>query len=283
VIRRLALPLLVVLALVAAGCGTTTPSPTTAPSAGVTSGPPMTPAPGGPAELQVYAASSLKNVLVKLAEAYETANPGITLAVSTDASSALETKIEQGAPADVFLSADTKNPQKLVDGGFAAGDVRIFAGNQLAIITPADNPKGITAPLGLAKAGVKIIAAADGVPITTYTTQLLDGLAKLETYPDDFAARYAANVVSKEDNVGGIVAKVALGEGDAGVVYLTDAKAAKDVTVIAIPSEFNVAASYGAVAVKDAAHAAAADAFLAWLTSPEAQAILASFGFLQVA
>ena len=91
--------------------------------------------------------------------AYEAANPGTTLTVSTDSSAALETKIEQGAPADVFLSADTTNPQKLVDGGFASGDVTPFAGNALTIIVPGDNPAGIRTPADLAKPGVKIVAA----------------------------------------------------------------------------------------------------------------------------
>jgi molybdate transport system substrate-binding protein len=264
--------------MVVAGCG----------SAGSTSEGPV-PTVGQPSrspgdvKLQVYGAASLRNVLVELAGAYEAGHPGTTLAISTDSSAALATKIEQGAPADVFLSADTKNAQRLVDGRLASGGVTIFAANELALIVPADNPAGIGGLSDLATPGVKVIAAGDEVPIAGYTVELLGNLAALDTYPDDFAARYEANVVSREDNVGGIVAKVSLGEGDAGIVYLTDARAARDVQVIAIPREHNVTASYGAVVPAASANAGAAAEFLAWLTSDEAQDILASFGFTPVA
>ncbi|HEY5628454.1 MAG TPA: molybdate ABC transporter substrate-binding protein, partial [Candidatus Limnocylindrales bacterium] len=212
--------------------------------------------------------------------AYEAATPGVTLTVSTDSSTALETKIEQGAPADVLLSADTKNPQKLVDKGLASGRVVDFAGNLLTVIVPSSNPAGIATPVDLAKGGVKVIACADGVPIQAYTAQWLAKVSTLPAYGADFAARYSANVVSREDNVGAIVAKVALGEGDAGVVYVTDAKASGKVRTIAIPADQNVPATYGGVVVRSSSHADAARSFLAWLTSTTGQAVLRSFGFV---
>ena len=112
-------------------------------------------------ELTVFGAASLKGVLDKAKAAYETAIPGHDLTISTDSSSALEMQIEQGAPADVFLSADTTNPKKLVDGGFADGAAVTFAGNKLTVIVPTANPAGITTPADLAKPGVKVIAAGD--------------------------------------------------------------------------------------------------------------------------
>ena len=115
--------------------------------------------------------------------------PGLTLTISTDSSSALETQIEQGAPADVFLSADTTNPQKLVDAGLADGAAVTFAGNKLTVIVPADNPAGIASPADLAKPGIKVIAAGDEVPITKYATQLVANLAKEPGYPADFVGR----------------------------------------------------------------------------------------------
>ena len=136
------------------------------------------PPPRPPVELTIYAAASLKGALADVKVAYETANPGTTLTISTDASSALETQIEQGAPADVFLSADTKNPQKLVDAGLTLGDAVDFAGNKLVVIVPTDNPANIKTPADLANPGVKIIAAGDEVPITKYANQLVDNLAK---------------------------------------------------------------------------------------------------------
>jgi len=230
-------------------------------------------------ELEVYAAASLRAVLARVKTAYEAANPGTRLTISTDSSTALETKIEQGAPADVFLSADITNPGKLAVAGLAAGEVVPFAGNLLTVIVPADNPAGITTPADLAKPGVKVIAAAEGVPIQRYTAQLARNLAAMPGYPADFAARYDANVVSREDNAGAIVAKVALGEGDAGVVYVTDARASDTVAAIEIPAQANVPAVYGGIAVKASRQPEAARAFLDWLAGPDGQAILAPFGF----
>ena len=142
------------------------------------------------------------------------------------------------------------------------------------------NPAGIQTPADLAKPGIKVIAAGDTVPITKYATQLVSNLAKQPGYPADFVARYTANVVSKEENVAAVVAKIELGEGDAGIVYVTDAKTSTKVTTVAVPDAANVPATYGGVVVKASPNLAAAQAFLAWLAGPDGQAILASFGFL---
>jgi len=242
----------------------------------------VTAAPATPAafELTVLGAASLKGVLDKAKAAYAAANPGTTLAISTDSSAALETQIEQGAPADVFLSADTKNAQALLDKGFASGPLLPFAGNELTIIVPRDNPGGVASPADLAKDGVDVIAAGDEVPISRYAGQLVDNLAKQPGYPADFAARYAANVVSKEDNVKAIVGKIELGQGDAGIVYVTDAAASTKVTTIDVPPGANVPATYAGVVVKASTNQDAAKAFLTWLAGPGGQAILGGFGFL---
>jgi molybdate transport system substrate-binding protein len=232
------------------------------------------------AALTIYGAASLKGVLDKVKAAYETASPGTTLTISTDSSATLETQIEQGAPADVFLSADTTNPKKLVDKGLAAGAAVTFGGNKLTIIVPMANAAGIKTPADLAGTGVKIIAAGDAVPITKYATQLVANLAKEAGYPADFGAKYAANVASKEDNVKAIVAKIELGEGDAGIVYVTDAKASTKVTTIDVPDPANVPATYAGVVVKASKNAAAAQGFLTWFAGPDGQAILGAFGFL---
>ena len=231
-------------------------------------------------ELTVLGAASLKGVLAKAKGVYEAAHPDIRLTISTDSSAALETQIEQGAPADVFLSADTANPGKLVDKGLAEGSARAFATNLLIVIVPAANPAAVKAPLDLARPGVKIVAAGEAVPISKYAAQLVAKLAKQPGYPADFAARYGANVVSKEDNVGGIVAKVELGEADAGIVYRTDASASTKVTTVAIPPDANVPATYAGVVVKASAHRSSAGAFLDWLVGADGQALLGTFGFL---
>jgi molybdate transport system substrate-binding protein len=236
--------------------------------------------PAATVELTIYGAASLKGALEKAKTAYEAAVPGTTLTISTDSSAALETKIEQGAPADVFLSADSKNPRKLIDAGLADGDPVPFAGNRLTVIVPADNPAGIGSPADLARPGVKVIAAGDEVPITKYATQLVGNLAREAGYPADFVAAYTANIVSKEDNVKAVVAKIELGEGDAGIVYVTDAKASAKVATIDVPDSANAPATYAGVVVRESRNAAAAQAFLAWFAGPDGRAILAGFGFL---
>ena len=274
---------LVLFATIAAACaGGASPLPTQ----GVASPPASVNGPSGsgpslePAPLTVLGAASLKGALDKVKTAWEAAHPGSTLTISTDSSAALETQIEQGAPADVFLSADTSNPKKLVDRSLADGTAVNFAGNVLTIVVPTANPGGITSPDDLAKKGVKIIAAGDDVPITKYANQAVANLARQPDAPAGFAASYAANVVSKEDNVKAVIAKIELGEGDAGIVYVTDAKASTKVSVVAIPDAANVPATYAGVVVKASAHVATAHAFLDWLAGSDGQAILKSFGFL---
>jgi molybdate transport system substrate-binding protein len=228
----------------------------------------------------VFAAASLKGALEAASVRWETAHPRSALTISTDSSAALETQIEQGAPADLFLSADTTSPQKLVDASLADGPAVNFAGNVLTIIVPAANPGHVETPQDLARAGVKVIAAGDSVPITKYANQAIANLAKAPGAPPDYAIAYASNVVSREDNVKAVVAKIELGEGDAAIVYATDAKASTKVTTIPIPDAANVPATYAGVVVKASTNAASAHAFLGWLAGPDGQAILGTFGFL---
>lgn len=236
--------------------------------------------PPAPVSLTIFGAASLSGVLDAAKSAYEAAVPGTSLTISTDSSAALETQIEQGAPADVFLAADRTNPQKLVDGGFAAGAAVVFAGNELTVIVPTGNPAGIASPADLARDGVKVIAAGDEVPITRYARRLIAKLANQPAYPPYFAQRYAANVVTKEDNVKAVVAKVGLSEGDAGIVYVTDARASADVETVEVPAAANVRVSYAGVVVKASPNIGAAQAFLRWIAGPAGQAILREAGFL---
>jgi molybdate transport system substrate-binding protein len=234
---------------------------------------------GAPVDLTVYAAASLGPALSKAAAVYRNGHPGTSITLSTDSSAALETKIEQGAPADVFLSADLANAIKLVDAGLASGTAVPFASNRLAIVIPLGNPADLMTPVDLARPGVKIVAAGPRVPITGYAEQLIANLAGLPGYPSGFAAAYHGNVVSHEDNVAAVLAKIELGEGDAGIVYATDARASSRVGTLAVPDTANVAARYAGVVVDDSPNGAAATAFLAWLAGPGGQDVLASFGF----
>ena len=236
--------------------------------------------PAAKVELTVFGAASLKGALEKARAAYETANPGTTLTISTDSSSALETQIEQGAPVDVFLSADTTNPMKLIDAGLADRPAVAFAGNELTLIVPTANKGAITTPADLARSWLKIIAAGNEVPITKYAMQLVNNLANEAGYPADFVAAYTANIVSREDNVKAVVAKIELGEGDAGIVYVTDAKASTKVARIDVPETANVPATYSGVVIKASTNATAAQGFLDWFAGPGGQAILGESGFL---
>lgn len=231
-------------------------------------------------EIQIFGAASLKAALDKVKVAYEAASPGTHITIATDSSAALETQIEQGAPADVFLSADTANPQKLVDGGFATGDAVVFARNKLTIIVPTGNPGGLTTPADLAKSGVRIIAAGDEVPITKYAKKLIENLAAAAPDATAFTATCTANIVTKVENVKAIVAQIELGQGDAGIVYLTDAMASTKIETIDVPADVNVPATYAGVVVKRSTITAAAQAFLAWFAGADGQAILATLGFL---
>jgi molybdate transport system substrate-binding protein len=230
-------------------------------------------------EIVVAGAASLQDALNTAATSYEHSHATVGVRFSFDASSALRTQIEQGAPLDAFASADTTNPQLLVDHGLAEGPVKVIARNQLVIVVSRSTPAVVETPADLARPGVKVIAAGPDVPISKYAGQLVANLAKFPGYPPDYATRMTANIVSREDNVRAIVAKVALGEGDAGIVYATDAMAA-NVGTVEIPADSNVIATYGAVTIKASRHPAEARAFLDWLAGPDGQAVLARFGFL---
>jgi len=255
---------------------TCAPVPSTAPLPATSPGASAIPA----TDLTVFAAASLTKPFGDLEAPWETAHPGSHLVFSFDASSALRAQVEQGAPADILASADTKHPQALIDECLAAGPVTPFAQNQLVIVVPAGNPAGITSPADLAKPGVKVVAAGPDVPITKYAAQLIDNLSTVAGYPADFAAAVAANTVSQEDNVKAVLAKIELGEGDAAIVYVTDARSSTAVETVAIPDEANVLATYAAVGINDAKDPALATDFLAFLTGTEAQAVLAGYGFL---
>jgi molybdate transport system substrate-binding protein len=224
----------------------------------------------------VFAAASLTDAFEELAAAYADETDA-EVVLSFDASSALRAQITEGASADLFVSADVVNPQQLVDAGLTDGEPQRFAANRLVLVVPADGADAVATWQDLAADGVRIVAAGEDVPITAYAEELVDALADQPDAPDGLAEAYAANVVSREDNVRALLAKIELGEGDAGIVYETDAASTDDVASIEIPAEAEVVADYAFVVLADAA--TAASAFAEWLVGDEAQAILASHGF----
>jgi molybdate transport system substrate-binding protein len=224
-----------------------------------------------PSELTVFAAASLRAAFEAFVPAVQAAT-GMMPVYSFDASSALRAQIEQGAPADVFASADTTNVVTLLEAGLARAPV-VFACNQLTIIVPTGNPAGIASAADLGRPGVKVIAAGDEVPITRYAMQLVVALGISEAY--------AANVVSREDNAAAVRSRIELGEGDAAIVYRTDAIASGDKVVqVALPPGVDVPATYAAAIVAATDQPVESSTFLAWLVGSDGQSGLASFGFL---
>lgn len=219
--------------------------------------------------VSVFAAASLTEAFNALGASFQGANPGVTMKFNFAGTPTLVTQIEQGAPADVFASADTTNMDKLNGDGFTTGAPRVFARNKLEIVVAPGNPKGITGLADLAKPGVIYITEAPTVPAGKYALQALK-MAGVTVTPR-----------SLETDVKSVVSKIELGEADAGIVYTTDVTAAgSKVAGVPIPDADNVIATYPIVAVKATANAAAANAFIAYVLSAAGQAKLQSYGFL---
>jgi molybdate transport system substrate-binding protein len=215
------------------------------------------------ARITVYAASSLTDAL-----------PAIDAQAkySFGGSSALAAQIMSGAPADVFASANTSIPAQLYAKGLVEKPVR-FASNSLVIVVPVSNPAKIRSVRDLTKRGVKIDIANPAVPVGSYTLQALQNL-KLK-------AKVTANVVSQETDVRSVLAKVALGQADAGFVYSTDARTVPGkVNVIRLPARAQPNVAYALAVVARSAHKEAARAFVRLVTGKTGQARLARYGFL---
>jgi molybdate transport system substrate-binding protein len=260
---------------VVAAIATTAPVSTTAVSSAITGT--VTAATG---TVTVFAAASLTESFTEIKTAFEKVNPGVTVQYNFAGSQALVTQLTQGAKADVFTSADQPTMDIAVKGGVIAGTPQTFVKNKLVIIVPKDNRAGIITPKDLAKPGIKFDTAQASVPVGAYTQTALDNFSKLPDYGADFKANVNKNVVSQEDNVKAIVQKVQLGEADAGIVYATDAEAAKDkLTLIPIPDAQNVIATYPISVVKDARQTALGQRFVDYLLSTDGQAALQKYGF----
>lgn len=232
--------------------------------------------------LTIFAASSLTAAFNDMAKQIEAANPGTKLSLNFGGSPTLRTQLDQGAKADLFASADEPNMQGAQQDGTIAGQPRIFAQNRLVLIVPAKNSAGITTLQDLAKPGIKLVLAQQDVPVGNYARQSLTKMGQDASFPTGFTDKVLKNVVSNETNVKQVVAKVQLGEADAGIVYTTDVTpdVRSAVKQIAIPDALNVIARYPIAQVKGAANAAGAQGFIDYLVSPAGQAVLAKYGFL---
>ena len=251
------------LALLLAGCGFA--SPASAPDSESQT-------------LTVFAAASLTDAFTEIGINFELANPGVTVTFNFAGSQALRTQIEEGAPADIFASANKTEMDALVTSAHVQqGIPQIFLNNKLVVILPANNSAGLSDLEDLAEPGIKLVLAAEEVPVGKYARQALEQMN--DPFGSDFKNKVLANVVSNEDNVKQVVAKVQLDEADAGIVYTSDAVAAPDLKTIEIPNEFNVIAEYPIAPLVTSAKVDLATAFINYLLSPDGQSVLRKWGF----
>ncbi len=218
---------------------------------------------GSERPLTVYAAASLTGVFPTIDS---------TVRFNFAGSDELAAQIREGAPADVYAAASSKYPQALYQEGLVEEPVT-FASNVLVLIVPKDNPAGIEKVADVVRAGTKLVVAAEGVPVGDYTREVLDTLQLTDALE---------NVVSNEEDVKGVVAKVALGEAEAGFVYATDAATARaKVSVIELPKGSQPPIEYQIAVVKGSTNKQAAEAFVQKVLAPKGQQALASAGFLR--
>lgn len=256
------------LALALAGCASGAgrdpgadrdPGATTEPSA--TAGPELS------GDLTIFAAASLKAAFDELSTRFEEQHPGLdVLPISYDGSSTLATQIIEGAPVDVFASADENNMQKVVDAGLA-DDAQLFATNTLVLVVPAGNPGGVAGLEDLADPALTVVLCAAEVPCGTASATLLSN------------AGVTASVDSYEQNVTAVLTKVAAGEADAGLVYVTDAATTDEVDTVDAAGAAEVVNRYPIAALTDAPNPDAAAAFVEFVLGGEGQKVLGGLGF----
>lgn len=230
----------------------------------------------------VFAAASLTDAFSELADVLEAERPGSAVVLNFAGSNQLATQISQGAPADVFASADEVQMAAVVaDGRINPAAPVAFAANRLIIIYPATNPANIQSPQDLAQEGLLLVLAAPEVPVGRYSRAFLDRAANDSAFGPDFSEAVLANLVSNEQNVRAVLTKVMLGEADAGIVYASDVtgETADRLGQLDIPDELNVIAHYPIAPLTDSAQPEAASAFVDLVLSPAGQEILARNGF----
>ena len=278
--RILALILLLPLFLTACGAAST-PTPAPIPTAE-----PATVAPTSAAAartLTVFAAASLTDAFGEMGNAFEAANPGVTVKFNFAGSQTLQGQIAQGAPADIFASASGTYMDAAVTEGFVdKAASQVFLTNILVVILPPSNPANVQTLQDLSKPGLKVVLADAAVPAGKYARQILDNMSKDPGYATDFGAKVLANVVSNETDVKQVVAKVQLGEADAGIVYVSDAIAAPTLKTIEIPASLNVVAKYPIAPLLKSANPDLAAKFVAYVFSADGQAMLKKWGFTPI-
>ena len=251
--------------VVAAGCSSSKNAPSSPPASPGADG--TTPGTAISGTVTVFAAASLKEAFTTLAKQFETGHPGSHVKLSFGASSDLAEQINQGAPADVFASASPKNMQQVISAGGAATSTN-FAKNVMEVAVPPSNPAQVGSVADLAKSSVKVALCQPQVPCGTVAAEVFNN-AKITVKP-----------VTLEPDVKSTLSKVELNEVDAGMVYVTDVRAAgSKVKGIVIPDNINASTEYPIAALTKAPHATGAQAFVDLVLSPAGQSVLTADGF----
>jgi molybdate transport system substrate-binding protein len=232
--------------------------------------------------LTVFAAASLTDAFQEIGKGFESANPGVKVNLSFAGSQVLRTQLEQGAVADIFASADHKNMDLIIrDNLVASNSYQDFVTNRLVVILPHGNPAMVETLEDLARPNLKLILVDASVPAGDYARQILSNMSEDPIYGSDFSSSVLANVVSNEIDVRQVVTKVELGEADAGIVYVSDAVAAPDLSTISIPEQYNVIAKYPIAIMVNSPNPDLAAAFVGYVISPAGQAVMNKWGFTQ--
>ena len=237
-----------------------------------------------PKELTVFTAASLTGAFGEIGQMYKN-ETGINVAFNFDGSQALRTQMENGAYADIFVSANQKQMKAVENNGLMNNSsVVIFTKNKLSLIIPKDNPAKIVNLSDLARPGVKIVMGTKDVPVGDYTLQILSKLGNDSAYGPEYKTKVLANVISQETNVNYVVTKVALGEADAGFAYVSDItkNLTSKVDKIDIPDEYNVIAEYPMGILLESKYPVQSQKFMSLVMSDEGKAVLEKYGFAPV-
>ena len=235
-----------------------------------------------PVTLNVFAAASLTDAFNEIGQQFTAEHAGTEVVFNFAGSNQLATQIGQGAPADVFASANKTQMQAAIDSGrIVSGTQQSFVRNRLVVVTPADNPAKLVSLQDLARPGIKVVLAAKEVPVGQYALDFLDKAEADGSLGVEYEDAVLANVVSYEENVRSVLAKVALGEADAGIVYTSDAAVSEgDVQQIEIPDALNTVATYPIATLSDSPNPAVARQFVDYVLAPAGQRVLEKYGFI---
>ena len=230
----------------------------------------------GRRQVVVYAASSLTDVMRTLTESFQTNHPDIDVVTAFAGSQALRLQILQGAPADIFFSANPHHVESLVTDGVLS-ETKVFGYNRLAIIVPKENPSGLKSPADLGKAK-RIVIGNPEVPIGKYTREWLSRMDEITETA--FSQQVLSQVVSQENNVRLLRAKVELGEADAAIVYWTDARSSDRVVELTMDTAPNIRTVYQLGVVSRTRINPALHQWLQFLESDEAQRVIKQEGLI---